>query len=247
MLPLSLKGILSIILGWAVILATYFQGLPLLWATILTAWWPVLVVFVYQACAYKGIYRDRWVGGAVAMIPISTMLLGNAMVPLYYYMGHSSMHGGNVSEVHGMKIQAKETAIRVDLLTDVIRPLYISAYTDKKQFSFSANSNETVGLYLVNHSDEKVLVKFKRTDVPSNIAHYIRINNLPNIIELSPGQARDIMLEIKTLEVVPRQLKHAIIQLNLMDASHIGKQGQQKYWKKMIMPSHEMHERMKNE
>jgi hypothetical protein len=38
-----------------------------------------------------------------------------------------------------------------------------------------------------------------------------------------------------------------LVQINLMDASHVGEQGKQQYWKKMTIPADEMQMRMKNE
>ena len=233
------------IFGLALFGIFHAYGLELSWTIILCAWWTLLVFALVQA-KYASTHKTAWVGFGVAMIPISTMLLGNAMVPLYYVMDHS-LHGGGAQAVHGIALQAKDNKIRVDVLTNVQRPLEVTAYTSYKQSHLPTNSQQELMLYLVNHSADAVKVKFKRTDVPAKIMHYIHLQNMPDVIELAAGEAKDVKLFLKTSPTVPRALKHAIIQINLMDASFVGEQGKQIYWEKMMMPAHDLHERMKDE
>ena len=63
---------------------------------------------------------------------------------------------------------------------------------------------------------------------------------------LGPGESLDIPFEV-VVKKLPAQLEMGLVQINLMDASHVGEQGKQQYWKKMTIPADEMQMRMKNE
>ena len=227
-------------------LALGLNGGPVMWLSIASMLWVFTVFFIFQARNCDAKSKPTWVALAVVMIPISTVALGNAMVPLFF-VGHAAMHGGGSHEIHGVTITNEHVNTRLDLLTQVQRPLYVSAYTDQERFELHPGQKRQVRLYVVNHQKREVNIVFKEVGVPMNADHYIMISNLPKQMKLKPGEGTDILLDIQMKDAVPKLFNHAIMQIVLMDKSIVGSLGKQKYWEKMKMPAQQMLKRMQNE
>jgi hypothetical protein len=241
---LSLRAKLLIGLGQALFAFAYFKGLSMAWAVTLLIWWPTLIVILYQA-KYTHTRSVMWIGLAVTMIPVSTTILGNAMVPMYYVMGHS-MHGGGAGDVeHGVGMQMDEKALTVKMLVNIQRPLYVSAYTKEPELLVKSDDTKLGALFVTNRSKKSVDVRIKLATVPGNLDHFFQLD-LPTTLTLAPLESKDISFKVIT-QKLPAQLDLGVVQINLMDASHVGEQGKQQYWKKMTMPADEMQMRMKNE
>lgn len=244
MVNLSLRAQLLIGVGQVIFLLGYFSGLSLAWTMTLIIWWAVLIVVLYQA-KYTQTRSVMWIGLAVTMIPISTTIIGNAMVPMYYVMGHS-MHGGGAGDVkHGLAMQMDDKRLTVKVLTNIQRPLHVSAYSKESEWEVKSDETKPGTLFVTNRLNKPVDIRIKLATVPGNLDHFIQLD-LPKTLTLKPNQSRDIAFSLNAGKI-PTQLDLAVIQINLMDASHVGEQGKQAYWKKMTMPVDEMQMRMKNE
>jgi cytochrome c oxidase assembly protein Cox11 len=241
---LSLRSQLLIGLGQIIFVLAHFFGLSFAWTLVLAIWWAALIVILYQAM-YLAKRSVIWIGLAVTMIPVSTTILGNAMVPMYYLMGHS-MHGGGASDVaHGVLMQSDEKAVSIKLSTNIQRPLHVAAYTGESNLIIRSGDKKQTVLFVTNRSDTTVDIRMKLAMVPGNLDHFIQVT-LPKTMILGPGESLDIPFEV-VVKKLPAQLEMGLVQINLMDASHVGEQGKQQYWKKMTIPADEMQMRMKNE